>query len=93
MPRLIPINDVLKNPRSWCDGMDLDIMTDNYLKLRPIMNKMFFREYPKHPQIFTLLFSRDDFADKLINSMVDSGIRNLGKVIFVEYTLEDAKNL
>ena len=89
----IAFNKVLKDPGSWCDDMDLEIMTDNYLKLKRIINKMKFREYPKHPQIFTLLFSQKDFADKLINAMVSSGINDLGTVWFIEYTKEDAKKL
>ena len=89
----IPFNKVLKNPDSWCEGMDLEIMTDNYLKLKPIIHKMKFREYPKHPKLFTLIFSEENFADKLINAMVKSGIDDLGTVWFIEYTKEDAEEL
>lgn len=91
--KYIPFNKVLKNPDSWDDLMDLDCMTDNYLKLKPIINKMCFREYPKHPNLFTVLFSKPDFGDHLIRNLVNSGITELGFVFFNEYSEEDREIL
>ena len=89
----IPFSKVLKDPKSWDDDMDLDVMTDNYLKLKPIMDKMFFSEYPKHPQYFTLLFSKSDFADSLIQGLIKSEIQELDRIYFKEYSEEDRNRL
>jgi hypothetical protein len=89
MGREIPFNKVMKDPSSWDDDMDLDIMTENYLKLKPVMSKMFFQEYPKHPQYFTLLFSQPDFADKLLKALFSSGISGLNRIYFKEFSEEE----
>lgn len=93
MNKEIPFNTVMKDPRSWSDKMNVDNMMENHLKLKPIMDKMFFTEWPKHPQYFVLMFSREDFADTLINCMLKSGITNLNKVWFTEYGEEDKQKL
>ncbi|MBQ9280352.1 MAG: hypothetical protein IJ215_04850 [Clostridia bacterium] len=93
MTREIPFTKVMKDPASWSDDMDLDIMTDNYLKLKEIMNKMFFEEYPKHPEYFVSLFSQPDFADNLLRVAVKAGIQNLNKIWFKEYSEEDKLKL
>ena len=84
----IPFNEVMKNHKNWHEDVDYDVMNENYLKLKPIMNKMFFAKYPAHPQYFSLLFSHSDFADTLLQAMVDSKIRNLNKVWFEEFSKE-----
>lgn len=93
MNKEIPFNTVMKDPRSWSDEMNVDNMMENYLKLKPIIDIMFFTEWPKHPQYFVLMFSRKDFADTLINCMLKSGITNLNKVWFTEYGEEDKQKL
>ncbi len=89
----IRFNDVLRDPRSWSDEMNVDIMMENNLKLKPIIDKMFFTRWPKHPENFTLLFSKEEFADKLIDTMVRLGIANLNRVWFTEYEGEDKERL
>ena len=89
----IPFNNVMKDPDNWTDMMDLDVMTDNYLKLKPIMNKLFFEEYPAHPELFVALFSKSDFVDRLIDVAKMTRISELDKIYFKEYTEEDKKRL
>ena len=86
MEKEITFNSVMKNHKNWPEDIDFVAMEENYFKLKRIMNKMFFEEYPKHPQYFVKLFSREDFADKLLNEMVRSGITNLNKIWFRECT-------
>jgi hypothetical protein len=92
MGREIPFTKVMKDPKSWDDDMDLDVMTENHLKLKPIMKYMYFQEYPKHPKLFTLLFSKPDFADKLLKALFESGISGLNRVYFKEFS-EEERNL
>ena len=90
---MISFNSVLRNPDSWCDGMDVDIMMENHDKLRGIMDRMFFSEYPSHPQYFALLFSKVDFADKLISFLYRARFDELDKIIFSEYGEDDKRLL
>ena len=94
MVQEIPFDKVIKDHGSWCDDMNVDIMMENHEKLRPIIGKMFFTNWPKTPKAFALLFSKPNFADTLINSMLELGIRGgLNKVWFTEYSEEDKQKL
>ncbi len=93
MEREISFTKVLKDPANWHEDMDLDIMTENYLKLKPVMNKMFFYRYPEHPELFSLIFSRPNFADKVIKVLVDNDMHDLEKIYFTEYSEEDRNEL
>ncbi len=89
----IPFNKVMKDPKSWDDEMDIDIMSSNYLKLEPIIDKMFFQGYPEHPQYFSLLFSKPEFADSLIEGLINSEVSEHCKIYFKEYSKEDRMRL
>ena len=93
MNRHILFNSVIKNPKSWCDSMNVDIMLDNYTKLKPLIDKMFFTTWPKHPQLFSILLSKHDFASLLINSMLMLNITNLHEILFTEYCEGDKEKL
>ncbi len=89
----VPFSEVMKNPKNWDDEMDFDIMSENYRKLKPVMKKMFFSEYPKHPNYFVLLFSKENFADELIDAMLTSRMTDLNNIYFSEYSAEDREIL
>ena len=89
----IPFDVIMKDSKNWDDDMDLDAMSENFLKLKPIMDKMFFSEYPNHPEYFVLLFSKPDFADTLIQGLIDSEIQELDRIYFKEYSAEDRNRL
>ena len=93
MKREILFDKVMKDPESWGDNMDVDAMLDNHEKLKKIMNKMVFSEWPKHPHFFVEVFSNPTFADKLIAVMLKLNITELDKVVFTEYEEEDRKKL
>ena len=82
----IPFNKIMKDYKNWDEDIDLDNMNENYHKLERIMDRMFFRGYPKEPKYFSLLFSESDFADHLINALIKSGIKDLGKIYFNQYS-------
>lgn len=77
---------VINNSRNWPDDIDFEGIDENTIKLKDIINKMYFEEYPEHPQIFVKIFSNQDLIDVLINSMVKLGITKLNRVWFRECT-------
>ena len=85
----IPFNDIMKNHRNWHPDCDYDIMSENYRKLKPVIKLMFFEEKPKHPEIFSLLFSKEDFADRIINSGAKLKMVALKRIWFREFSEED----
>ena len=89
MEKEITFDSVMKNYKNWPDNIDFVAMEENYFKLKRIMNKMFFEEYPRHPQDFVRMFCQEDFADSLLNGMLFSGIRNLNKIWYREISEED----
>ena len=89
----IPFNEIMKNHKNWHEDVDYEAMDANYKQLKPIMNKFFFSRYPDNPKIFSLVFSYPNFAEHLINSMMDFKIRNLNKVWFDEFLTEDRDRL
>jgi hypothetical protein len=93
MRKEVPFLEVMDNHKNWHDDVDYINMNANHEKLKPILHKMFFEEYPKHPKIFSLIFSGEDFADSLLDGMVRLGITNLNAVWFRECSMEDADKL
>ncbi len=89
----IQFNKVLKSPESWCDSMNVDIMMENHTKLASVIDKMFFTEWPKNPKLFSMIFSKEDFADKILNGIVQLEIINLNRIWFTEYSMDDKKKL
>ena len=93
MERRITFDSVMKEPDNWPADLNLENMEKNYKKVKRIMDKFFFEEYPKHPEAFVVLFSKPDFVDELLSAMVRSGITNLNNVWFRECTEEEKKKL
>ena len=89
----IPFDEVMKNHKNWDDDVDYINMNKNYQKLKPMIDKFFFSVYPKHPKIFSLIFSEENFADYLINEMIELKVTNLKGVYFTEYSSEERDEL
>ena len=84
---------ILKQPENIHEDADLDIMNENYHMFGDLMDKMYFTEYPKHPQLFSLLFSTRNLMVSFTKNLEVHGIKDLGMIYFTEYSLEDRKKL
>ena len=93
MAKEVPFLEVISNHKNWYDDVDYTNMNANHDKLKPILHKMFFEEFPKHPKIFSLLFSKESFADDILNAMVKLGITNLNAIWIRECSAKDADKL
>ena len=89
----IPFNDIMKNHKYWHDDCDFDIMEENYHILKPLMHLCFFAEKPKHPKVFSLLFSEKGFANDLIESAIKLNIHDIKRIWFAEFSEEDRNEL
>ena len=93
MAKEVKFMSVINNHRNWPDNLDFEGLDESTNKVKEIMDKMFFEEYPEHPQIFIKLFSDPKFVDALLNAMVKSGITNLNKVWFRECSEREKNEL
>lgn len=84
MAKEVKFMSVINNNRNWPDNLDFEGLEESTNKIKEILDKMFFEEYPEHPQIFVKLFSDLKFVDTLLTAMVKSGITNLNKIWFRE---------
>ena len=92
MAKEVRFMSVINNHRNWPDNVDFEGIDENTIKLKDVINKMFFEEYPNHPQIFVKIFSNQELIDIIINSMVNLGITKLNKIWFRECS-EEEKNI
>ncbi len=93
MQNEIPFNDIMKKHKNWDDDCNYDIMSANYNKLKPILPLFYFSKKPDHPQVFSLLFSQESFAQDFIDYAMMSNVRNVKRVWFTEYSIEDRYKL
>ena len=89
----LSFSKIIQMPENIHEDADIEIMNDNYHLLKPIIDKFVFSEYPNHPQLFSLLFSRPDFVDTLYYCFKYNNITNVEKVVFTEYSKEDLEKL
>ena len=89
----IPFDEVMKKPDNWDEDVDFDIMNSNHELLKPIMNKLYFSSMPKNPKAFSLVFSDERFIDFVKTGLKMSGIKDLERVVFCEYSREDKEKL
>ena len=89
----IPFNEIMKNHKNWHNDADFDIMSENYRTLKPIMHLFYFGEKPKHPQIFSLLFSEKGFAQKIIDAAGRLNMREVKHIWLMEYSEEERDEL
>ena len=93
MAKEVRFMSVINNYRNWPDDVNLEGIDENTIKLKDVINKMFFEEYPEHPQIFVKIFSSQELIDVLINSMVNLGITNLNRIWFRECSEKEKRIL
>ena len=85
----IPFNDVMKNHRNWHPDCDFDIMSENFRILKPVIKLMFFESKPKHPQLFTLIFSEPGFAQKIIDYSAKLRMISVKRIWFAEFSEQE----
>ena len=85
--------DIIKKPENIAEQADLDVMNDNYHSLEHIIGRFYFSEFPKHPKIFSVLFSDSNFPIALRKHLDLYGVKNPDRVIFTEYSSEDRDKL
>ena len=92
---MISFLDVMRDPRSWEYGVNINAVMENYLILKEkgLMEKMYFTRYPKRPEVFMLVFSRQSFPDTLIENIDKLGMKSVNNIWFTEYLEEDRKKL
>ena len=84
---------IIREPQNIHEDADIEIMNDNYHLLKPIIDKFVFSEYPKHPELFSVLFSDPDFVNTLRYYLERNNIEEPDKVIFTEYSKADKEKL
>ncbi len=84
---------IIREPKNIHEDADIEIMNENYHALESIIDKFVFSEYPKHPELFSVLFSDTDFVKALFYHFKRNNIKEPDKVIFTEYSAEDKERL
>ena len=84
----IPFNEIMKNHKNWHDECDFDVMSENFMILKPIMKLLFFAEMPEHPELFSLVFSEKGFAKKLVEIVGKLKMKEVKRIWFTEYNEE-----
>ncbi len=84
---------IIQKPENIHEDADIEIMNDNYHLLKSIIDKFVFSEYPRHPELFSVLFSDPDFVTVLKYHLECQRITNLEKVVFTEYSKADMERL
>ncbi len=85
--------DFVKRPENMSEQADFDLMNDNYHALEHIIDRFYFSKFPKHPKIFSILFSDPNFPTTLEKHLELYGVKTPDKVIFTEYSSEDRDKL
>lgn len=93
MGREVKFMTVINNHRNWPDNIDFEGIDENTIKLKDMLDKMYFEEYPRHAEVFVLMFGDQEFIDTLIGAMVKLGITHLNKLWFRECSEKDKKIL
>ena len=89
----IPFDTIMRDYKNWDEDVDVENMDSNYKLLKPIIDKFYFRDMPTNPKLFSLVFSKSEFADSLIVGLKLNKVKELSKVYFCEYLKEDKEKL